>query len=37
MTNFYLGLDLGQVNDPTAIAIIEKIKKPTGENTMTLS
>ena len=24
MTNFYLGLDLGQVSDPTAIAIVEK-------------
>ena len=31
MINFYLGLDLGQVNDFTAIAIVEKVKEPTGE------
>ena len=31
MINFYLGLDLGQVSDYTAIAIVEKVKEPTGE------
>ena len=31
MINFYLGLDLGQVSDFTAIAIVEKVKEPTGE------
>ena len=30
MTNFFLGLDLGQVSDYTAIAIIEKIKPSRG-------
>ena len=36
MINFNLGLDLGQVNDPTAIAIVEKIKEPTGERITTV-
>ena len=31
MINFYLGLDLGQVSDYTALALVEKVKEPTGE------
>ena len=31
MTNYFLGLDLGQVSDFTALAIVEKLKEPPGE------
>lgn len=31
MTTYFAGLDLGQASDPSALAIAERLQKPTGE------
>jgi hypothetical protein len=34
VTEFFMGLDLGQAQDYTALAVVEKLKVPTGEKTV---